>query len=53
MEEKKCVQSGENFKRVKCFVDLDVNGRIKLNRSSNKRRHGVHWINLAQDRGMW
>lgn len=30
-EEKKCVQSGESIKRVKCFADLDVNGRIKLN----------------------
>jgi hypothetical protein len=29
----KCGRGGGDFKTVKCFADLDVNGRIKLKRS--------------------
>jgi hypothetical protein len=46
----KCVQSGENFKRIKCFADLDVNGRIKLNRSSKEEDMesiGLIWLRIG------
>ena len=49
-EEIKCVQSGEIFKRVTWFADLEVNGRIKLNSSSTKEYMeciGLIWLRIG------
>jgi hypothetical protein len=41
-EENKFLQNGENFNTVKCFADLDVNGKKNLNRGlKNKQTLGA------------